>query len=94
MNNNVHGQISFLNSLELKIQVDSLQRDHEVLQLENQRYKEKVEELEKWIVLLTNNFYAGNPGSVEAIQHGLDANEELRQQVFQLKKTLLFERKK
>jgi hypothetical protein len=48
--------------------VDSLQREHELLQLENSKYKDKVEELEKWIMLLTNNFYAGNPSSLEAIQ--------------------------
>jgi hypothetical protein len=53
-----------------------------------------VEELEKWIMMLTNNFYAGNPSSLEAIQHGLAVNEEQRQHIFQLKKTLLFEKKK
>jgi hypothetical protein len=53
-----------------------------------------VEELEKWIMLLTNNFYAGNPSSLEAIQQGLAVNEEQRQHIFQLKKTLLFEKKK
>jgi hypothetical protein len=53
-----------------------------------------VEELEKWIMMLTNNFYAGNPSSLEAIQQGLAVNEEQRQQIFQLKKTLLFEKKK
>lgn len=71
-----------------------MQREHELLQLDNQRYKDKVDELEKWIVLLTNNFYAGNPSSVEAIQQGLVVNDEQRQLIFQLKKTLLFERKK
>lgn len=53
-----------------------------------------MEELEKWIVLLTNNFYAGNPGSIQAIQDGLQTIDEQRQHSFQLKKTLLFERKK
>lgn len=45
-------------------------------------------------MLLTNNFYAGNPSSLEAIQQGLAVNEEQRQHIFQLKKTLLFEKKK
>ena len=65
-----------------------------MLKSANQRCNEKVEEIEKGLVIQTNNFYAGNPGSVQAIHLGLDENEELRQQVFQLKKTLLFERKK
>ena len=63
---------------ELRIQLDSLQRDHELLQLENERYKDKVDELEKWIVLLTNNFYAGHPNSVDAITQGLVVNDEQR----------------
>ncbi len=76
------------------MQVDSLQRDLELIQLENEKYKEKVEELEKWIILLTNNFYAGNMNSVDAIEKGLSTIDEQRNHIFQLKKTLLFERKK
>jgi hypothetical protein len=53
-----------------------------------------VEELEKWIILLTNNFYSGNQNSVEAIEKGLSTIDDQRSQIFQLKKTLLFERKK
>ena len=64
------------------------------MQLENEKYKEKVEELEKWIILLTNNFYGGNLNSVDAIEKGLSKIDEQRNHIFQLKKTLLFERKK
>jgi len=30
------------------------------LQIENEQYKEKVAELENWVILLLNNFYEGN----------------------------------
>lgn len=63
-------------------------------QLENERYREKVEELEKWIILLTNNFYQGNPNSIDSIEKGLQTIDEQYLHIFQLKKTLLFERKK
>lgn len=39
--------------------------------MDNERYREKIGELEKWIILFTNNFYAGNPNSIDAIQRGL-----------------------
>ena len=55
-----------------------MQRQLEIVQLENEKYKDKVEELEKWIVLLSNNFYAGNPGSVQTIQEGLATIDEQR----------------
>ena len=48
-----------------------MHRELQDIGMENERYREKVEELEKWIILLTNNFYAGNPGSIESIQKGL-----------------------
>ena len=68
--------------LELRMQVDSLQRELELIQLENEKYKEKVEELEKWIILLTNNFYAGNMNSVDAIEKGLSTIDEQRTHIF------------
>ena len=48
-----------------------MQRELEDTKLENDKYKDKVEELEKWILLLTNNFYAGQPSSIEAIEKGI-----------------------
>ena len=39
--------------------------------MDNERYIEKIGELEKWIILLTNNFYAGNPSAIEAVEKGL-----------------------
>lgn len=53
-----------------------------------------MEELEKWIMLITNNFYAGNPSAIDAIQKGLSTIDEQRNQIFLLKKTILFEKKK
>ena len=80
--------------LELKMQIDSHLRELQDIKLENERYREKVEELEKWIILLTNNFYAGNPDSIDAIQKGLETIDQQRSHIFQLKKTILFEKKK
>lgn len=31
-------------------------------------YKDKVMELEKWLILLLNNFYEGNPNSLQNIE--------------------------
>lgn len=36
--------------------------------MENEQYHEKIKELEKWLVLLLNNFYEGNPGSLKNIE--------------------------
>ena len=74
--------------------MDGMARDMQDLRLENEKYRDKVEELEKWIMLLTNNFYAGNPSAIDAIQKGLGTIDEQRNQIFQLKKTILFEKKK
>lgn len=74
--------------------IDTLSRELEDVKLENERFREKVEELEKWIILLTNNFYAGTPSNIEAIQKGLATIDEQRNQLFSMKKALLFEKKK
>ena len=71
-----------------------MNRELQDIGMENERYREKVEELEKWIILLTNNFYAGNPSSIESIQKGLTTIDDQRTHIFQLKKTILFEKKK
>lgn len=70
------------------------------LRLENEQYKDKVSDLEKWLVLLLNNFYDGNPNSLKNIEQvsigsafymvqGLMKIDELRQENFALKKSLL-----
>lgn len=76
------------------MQIDNLSRQLEDTRLDNNRFQEKVEELEKWIVLLTNNFYAGTPNSIDVIQKSLQANDQQRSHIFELKKTILFEKKK
>ena len=50
--------------------------------------------MEKWIVMLLNNFYQGNPASIESISKGLLTIDELRNDKFALKKVVLLERKK
>jgi hypothetical protein len=45
-------------------------------------------------MLLTNNFYAGNPSAIDAVQKGLATIDDQRNQIFQLKKSILFEKKK
>jgi len=78
----------------MKIIVDGQSRELGELRLENERYHDKVEELEKWIILLTNNFYAGNPGAVDSIEKGLATIDEQRNLIFTLKRTVLYEKKK
>lgn len=51
----------------MKMHIDSLNRELQDMRLENEKYRDKIEELEKWILLLTNNFYAGNPSSIESL---------------------------
>lgn len=38
------------------------------LRSENEMLKDKVKELEKWLVMLLNNFYEGNPNSLKNIE--------------------------
>lgn len=35
---------------------------------ENEMFSDKIKELEKWLVLLLNNFYEGNPNSLKNIE--------------------------
>jgi len=38
------------------------------LRSENEMLRDKVKELEKWLIMLLNNFYEGNPTSLKNIQ--------------------------
>lgn len=62
--------------------------------MEIQKYQDKIAELEKWIMLLLNNFYSGNPAQLESIQKGLSDVDTLRNEKFALKKSILIEKKK
>lgn len=62
--------------------------------MENEQYREKIKELENWIILLLNNFYDGNQDSMQNIEHGLKRIDELRGEKFALKKAVLIERKR
>lgn len=44
--------------------------------------------------MLLNNFYQGNPDTLDSIQKGLQTIDDMRNERFQLKKSVLFERKK
>jgi hypothetical protein len=64
------------------------------MRMENEQYREKIKELENWIILLLNNFYDGNQDSMQNIEHGLKRIDELRGEKFALKKAVLIERKR
>jgi len=51
--------------------------------------KDKVNELERWLILLLNNFYEGNPTSLKNIEQGLLRIDELRVEKFSLQKLVL-----
>lgn len=38
------------------------------MKIEAEAYKDKIADLEKWLVLLLNNFYDGNPNSLKNIE--------------------------
>lgn len=44
--------------------------DNELMQLkcENDLYKEKIKELERWLIMFLNNFYEGDPNSLKNIE--------------------------
>jgi hypothetical protein len=44
--------------------------------------------------MLLNNFYQGQPNSLDGIQKGLSTIDDLRNEKFKLKKIILLERKK
>ena len=56
-----------VNDLDLRNEVDTLKRDFELLQLENAKFREKNQELEKWIIILTNSFYEGKTSTLENV---------------------------
>jgi hypothetical protein len=41
------------------------------MRFENEKYKSKCLELEKWVLLFTNNFYEGNPTAITTIEQTL-----------------------
>lgn len=69
-------QSAILNQ-ELEVELISLRSDNEML-------KDKVKELEKWLIMLLNNFYEGNPTSLKNIEQGLQKIDELRVEKFGL----------
>lgn len=38
------------------------------LKSENDMYREKIKELEKWLIMFLNNFYEGDPNSLRNIE--------------------------
>jgi hypothetical protein len=48
-------------NLSLKISLDKANRELDDVLMENDKHREKISELEKWIVMLLNNFYSGTP---------------------------------
>jgi len=38
------------------------------MRIENEHLKDKIGELERWLVMLLNNFYEGNPASLRNIE--------------------------
>jgi len=75
--------------------VDKQHRELLDLNLENERSSEKAQDLEKLVLMLSNNVYAqGDPEAYHQLQVGLSTIEELRAEKFNLKKTVLYERKK
>ena len=66
----------------------------EVLRLENERYKLKCEELERWVVILTNSFYEGNTQSLATMDWALQKLEANSQETFRAKLVAMQEKKK
>ena len=48
--------------------VQDMDSELQNLRLEAETYREKIVDLEKWLVLLLNNFYDGNPNSLKNIE--------------------------
>ena len=63
------------------------------LRLENEQWRDKVRDTEKWLMLLLNNFYEGN-NQLGNIQQGLAQIDQLRQENFMLKREVLLEKRK
>ena len=64
------------------------------MKLQNERYREKIAELERWLVCLLNGYYEGEPTSQQKVESGLQKIDELRYEKFQLKKLLIKEQVK
>lgn len=47
-------------------------------------YREKVKELEKWLIMFLNNFYEGDANSLSNIQSGLERINELQEEKYSL----------
>eukprot|EP00347_Sterkiella_histriomuscorum_P015660 403356180 len=71
------------------------QMESEIIQLrcEIDMYKDKIKELERWLIMFLNNFYEGDPNSLKNIESGLMHIDELRQDKFSLQKALFLQRK-
>lgn len=54
------------------------------LRCENDMYKEKVKELEKWLIMFLNNFYEGDANSLSNIEQGLQRLDELQVEKYSL----------
>ena len=69
-------------------------RELEALKLENERYRSKCEELEKWVLTFTNSFYEGKPQAIETMQTAIRGLEAKSMEVMQAKVAALQERKR
>ncbi len=54
-----------------------LENEYINVKIENERCKEKIQELEKWLILLLNNFYEGNPHSLKNIEQVIKAHQPI-----------------
>lgn len=80
--------------LDNKAHLDSFIRDIESLRIENDRYRGKCEELEKWVILLTNSFYEGKTHSLETMDWALKGLEIKSLEAYQAKVALVNEKRR
>ena len=62
-------------TLEWRKQMETLQQEFQILRFDNDRYRSKCEELEKWVVTLTNSFYEGNTQSLQTMDWAVKSLE-------------------
>jgi len=48
--------------------IKELESENISIKSENEMYKEKIKELEKWLVMFLNNFYEGDPQAFRNIE--------------------------
>ncbi|CDW89827.1 UNKNOWN [Stylonychia lemnae] len=61
---------------------------------ESDMYKEKIKDLEKWLVMFLNNFYeGGDPKAIKSVEEGLQRIEELRQEKYSFQKAYMQQHK-